>query len=322
MNVLPTPPTLPRLRVAVIGGGANGEHDVSLASAASAVEAMAPRHDVVPLTIGRDGRFEHGLARAAEAIEGCDVVLPLLHGPRGEDGTIAALADLAGVPLVGSGLAAGALAMDKHATKLVASAAGVATAPGSVVTAATSLPRPGHAAVVKPVAAGSSLGVTFVPVGGDLTAAVREALRHDSRVLVERAIEGREVDLAVLGRPDGSRYVAPALEIICPGVFDLDTKYDGTADFHVPAALAAGDLAVLEEAALATYDALGCAGLARVDFFLTTDGPVLNEVNTTPGFTAASQAPRMFAAAGLGYADLLDVLLDDALVCARGLAAA
>ena len=110
--------------------------------------------------------------------------------------------------------------------------------------------------------------------------------------------------------------VAPALEVVVDGVFDLATKYDGSADFRVPAALDPADLERLERAALATYDALGCAGLARVDFFLTADGPVLNEVNTTPGFTPASQVPRMFAAAGTSYAELVDLLVRDAVATA------
>ena len=124
---------------------------------------------------------------------------------------------------------------------------------------------------------------------------------------------GREIDLAVLGRPDGSRVVAPALEIVVDGLFDLGTKYDGTAEFRVPAVLDDVERTVLEAAAVAVYDAIGCAGVARVDFFLTEAGPVLNEVNTMPGFTAHSQVPRMFAAAGTSYADLLDLLVRDAL---------
>ena len=122
-------------------------------------------------------------------------------------------------------------------------------------------------------------------------------------MLVEDVVDGREIDLAVLGRPDGSRVVAPALEIVVDGVFDLGTKYDGSADFRVPADLDDAERKDLEAAAVAVYDALGCAGVARVDFFLTAAGPVLNEVNTMPGFTEQSQVPKMFAAAGTSYAD-------------------
>lgn len=310
-----------RTRVAVIGGGASCEHDVSLASAASIADALDPAsYDVVRLTIDRRGTWLDpggrpvGLTGAACLLRGCDVVVPAVHGPHGEDGTLAALCDLAGLPHVGSGVRAGALAMDKWATKLVAQAVGVATAPGVLLTRATA---PGHRwthpVVVKPVAAGSSHGVSLVPDADGLLDALDRALAVDDRVLVEDVVVGREVDVAVLGRPDGSRQVAPMLEIVGDGVFDLATKYDGSADFRVPAALDDPDRKALHDAAVAVYDALGCAGVARVDFFLTDDGPVLNEVNTMPGFTEQSQVPRMFAAAGLPYPDLLDLLVRDAL---------
>jgi D-alanine-D-alanine ligase len=311
-----------RTRVAVIGGGQNCEHEVSLASAAAAAAALDPaRYDVVALTIGVDGAWRDGrersvgLAVAVEVLRGCDVALPLVHGLRGEDGTLAALFDLAGVPYVGSGLAAGAVAMDKWVTKLVAQAIGIATAPGVLLTTATTATYAWtHPVVVKPVSAGSSLGVTLVDRGGRLAAALDAALAVDRRVLVEDVVEGREVDLAVLARPGGTRMVAPALEIVVAGgLFDYATKYDGSAVFRVPAPLDGADRKALERAALATYDALGCRGVARVDFFLTADGPVLNEVNTMPGFTSQSQVPRMFAAAGIAYPELLDTLISDAL---------
>jgi D-alanine-D-alanine ligase len=130
-------------------------------------------------------------------------------------------------------------------------------------------------------------------------------------VLVEDVQHGRELDLAVLGRPDGSRVVSPVLEIVTDGVFDYEEKYGGHAGFVVPAPLDDTERKDLEDAALAVYDALGCAGVARVDFFLTASGPVLNEVNTMPGFTAESQVPKMFAAAGVSYPDLLDLLVRD-----------
>ena len=173
-----------------------------------------------------------------------------------------------------------------------------------------------HPVVVKPVAAGSSHGVSLVNEADDLDRALKEAFELDDRVLVEDVLVGREVDVAVLGRPDGSRFVTPALEIVVDGIFDFDTKYDGSADFRVPAALADDERESLEAAAVATYDALGCAGVARVDFFVTDEGPVLNEVNTMPGFTEQSQVPKMFAAAGTPYAALLDLLVRDALAAA------
>lgn len=306
-----------RTRVAVIGGGQNGEHDVSLASAASVAAALDPAvYDVVRLTIGRDGTWRDrglrpiGLSGAAQVLRGCDVVFPVVHGPRGEDGALAALCELAGLPYVGSGIRPGALAMDKWATKLVAGAVAIATAPGRLVTAATAAHQQWtHPVVVKPVAAGSSLGVSLVSEPAALRPALDAALAHDTRVLVEDVVAGREIDVAVLRCADGSLVAAPALEIVGDGLFDYDAKYGGHADFRVPAALDEVDAKALEDAALAAYDALGCAGVARIDFFLTADGPVLNEVNTMPGMTEHSQVPRMFAAAGVAYPDLLDELV-------------
>lgn len=311
--------------VAVIGGGTSSEHEVSLASAAGVAEALTfAGYAVHPLTIDRTGCWTDGsghaigLDGAVRVLRSCAVAVPMLHGPHGEDGTLAALCDLAGVPHVGSPVRAGALAMDKWATKLVAEAVGVPTAPGTLVTRdearhiagllAADLPM-----VVKPVGAGSSHGVALARTGDELVAALDSAFAVDDRVLVEEVVIGREIDVAVLGRPDGSRMVAPALEILVPdgGIFDHAAKYDGSARFLVPAPLPARQLIQLEEAARTMYDALGCGGVARVDFFLTDGGPVLNEVNTAPGFTPQSQVPRMFAAAGISYPELLDLLVRD-----------
>ena len=304
-----------RLRVAVIGGGQNCEHDVSLASAAGVAAALDPSaYDVVRLTISREGDWldsddrSLGLARAVAELQACDVVLPIVHGPHGEDGSLAALCELAGVPFAGSGVAAGALAMDKWATKLVADAVGIATARGRLVTRGTPIEWTSPC-VVKPVAAGSSHGVSLVRTPADLEPALQAAFALDERVLVEDLVVGREIDIAVLERADGSRLVGPALEIVTDGLFDTGTKYDGSARFLLPAALTDTELKELEDAALRLYDALGCRGVARIDFFLTDGGWLLNEVNTMPGLTEQSQVPRMFAAIGLSYAALVDELI-------------
>lgn len=315
-----TAPTNDRIRVAVIGGGANSEHEVSLASAAAVADALREAYDVVPLTIERSGGWRDdsgrplGAAGAVALIATCDVVFPAVHGPGGEDGALAALCTLAEVPCVGSPLGAGATAMDKHLTKLVAAAAGLRTAAGTVLTEATAdsftwtIP-----VVVKPLTAGSSQGVSLVAEAADLPVALKEAFEHDSRVLVEEVVTGREIDVAVLGLRDGNHVVPPPLEIVGPGIFDYDTKYGGGADLRVPADVTSAEQEALAAAAVRMYDALGCRGLARIDFFLTEEGPVLLEVNTMPGLTEHSQAPRMFAAAGIGYADLLDRMVRDAL---------
>ncbi|RLK58048.1 D-alanine--D-alanine ligase family protein [Actinokineospora cianjurensis] len=316
-----------RVRVAVVGGGQSAEHEVSLASAASVARALDPvKYEAVAFTIGRDGvwcdaeRRPFGtsqvdsLAGALHALATCEVVLPLLHGSLGEDGAMAALFELAGLRYVGSPPRAGALAMDKWATKLVAEAVGVRTAPGRLVTAAdpVAFERP---VVVKPVAAGSSFGVRLVRTEEELRPALLAAFEHDDRVLVEHVVTGREIDIAVLEDPSGTARTGPPLEILIDGpLFDTTTKYDGAARFLIPAPLSDSESTALTTAALRVYTALGCRTLARVDFFLTADGPVLNEVNTMPGMTEASQVPKMFAAAGLSYPDLLDHMIRATLV--------
>jgi D-alanine-D-alanine ligase len=319
------------LRVAVIGGGESSEHDVSLASAASVVAALdRGRYVVSALTIDPDGlwRWTGGtplgpgrglsVAAAVRVLAGCDVVVPMVHGPLGEDGALAALCALAGVPVVGSPLGAGAIGMDKWATKAVARSVGVATADAHLLSVeadlrAVTVRR--FPVVVKPVAAGSSHGVGIAHDADELRAAAASAFTFGGAVLVEEFVVGREIDVAVLLQRDGTLRIPPALEVrLQPGtVFDTAGKYDGSAAFVLPAPLTDADRTALEDAARRVFVALGCRGVARVDFFLTRDGPVLNEINTMPGFTDASQVPRMFAAADLPYPALLDELIAAAL---------
>lgn len=310
-------------RVLVIGGGQNSEHEVSLASARGVADALRTiGHEVRTATISPRGVWDaapaatpaESLAAAVPQLAWADVVFPAVHGERGEDGALAALCALAGVPVVGSDARAGAIGMDKHATKLVADAAGLRTARGVVVAAeAIAEVEIDGPVVVKPVSAGSSHGVSLVRDQSELLAALRVAASLAERVLVEEVVEAREIDVAVLREADGQRWAAPPLEIHAAGLFDTAMKYDGTARFTVPAALTAAESTALTRAALTMFDALGCAGVARMDFFLTDDGPVLNEVNTMPGLTAASQVPRMFAAAGVTYPELMDRLVRAAL---------
>ncbi|MFC6880760.1 MULTISPECIES: D-alanine--D-alanine ligase family protein [Actinomadura] len=314
-------------RIVVIGGGENAEHDVSLATAAAVAEALrSSGFRVDELTIDRDGTWRRGadalgpqaissLAAALNAIERADAVFPAIHGPCGEDGTLAALCALTHTPMVGSGLRAGALGMDKWATKLVAEAVGIRTAPGRLVAAAEITDVEFEKdVVVKPASAGSSYGVTLARDASQLRDALDCAARFDDRVMIEEVVAGREIDVAVLREADGRRWAAPPLEIHTEGPFDTVSKYDGSARFGVPADVHGAELAALTGAALRMFDALGCAGVARVDFFLTDQGPVLNEINTMPGMTAESQVPRMFAAAGLPYERLVARLVDAATV--------
>ncbi|GAB3153815.1 D-alanine--(R)-lactate ligase [Microbacterium neimengense] len=314
--------TLRQRRVAVIGGGANDEHEVSLASAAAVARAARELgDDVCELTIDRGGQWRAAdgsltPADAVRVLDGCDVVFPALHGVNGEDGAIAGLLTMLGIPFVGSAVRAGALAMDKWAMKLVAAALGVATAPGILIEAGDAVPVIPLAApfVVKPTSGGSSNGVSLVSDAADLAVAIERARCAGASVLVEPFITGREVDIAVFRGRSGALRVGEPLEIAVAerAVFDHAAKYDGSAPFIIPARVSSDELEVLERDAVRLYDALGCAGAARFDFFVTGRGVVLNEVNTTPGLTEHSQVPRMFAAVGLGYTALIDQLLDAA----------
>ncbi|WP_375478656.1 D-alanine--D-alanine ligase [uncultured Jatrophihabitans sp.] len=315
-------------RVAVIGGGRSSEHEVSLASAAGVADALREGgFDVVTLTVARDGLWWHDgaqlgttvaatVAAAVLVLGAVDAVVPMVHGRHGEDGTLAALCDLAGLACVGSPLRAGALAMDKWVTKLVAHALGIDVAAGRLITPAdvntVSWTAP---VVVKPVAAGSSHGVSLVTTADGLAPALDRAFALDDRVLIEQRVIGQEVDVAVFRRADGTLRASAALEILTAGgVFDTERKYGADTVFRCPAQIDEDDAEALKEAAKALYAALGCEGVARFDFFLTDAGSVLNEVNTTPGATAKSQVPVMYAADGLEFPNLVTALVATAVM--------
>lgn len=321
--------------VLVIGGGQSAEHEVSLASAAAIGGALRTGgFEVTAVTIDRDGTWFEGTAQDGVALGGgaagslagalalisrADVVFPAVHGAMGEDGALAALCALAQTPVVGSALGAGAIGMDKWVTKLVADAVGLRTAPGALVSAdEIESVEFDEEVVVKPVSAGSSYGVTLVREPAELLPALRTAAQYDNRILVERVMRGREIDVAVIKEADGTIWTPPALEIHSTGLFDTETKYNGSARFTVPAETSPALANELSAAALTMFEALGCSGIARMDFFVTEDGPVLNEVNTMPGMTAASQVPRMFQAADVSYPELVARLVRAALVPARG----
>jgi D-alanine-D-alanine ligase len=315
-------------RVAVLGGGRTSEHAVSLRSAAAVAEALADAgHDPVPITIGRDGTWSDGagafgpgpsssLAAALGVLASCDVVFPVLHGAPGEDGAIAALADLAELPVVGCPAIGSAVAMDKHATKAVAAALGIGVAPGLLLLPGDPVPEADLPVVVKPTTAGSSVGVSVVREASELAPAITAAREAGDAVLVERYVRGREVQLAVVERRDGSLTVGPPIEygVEEGDVFDTSRKYDGTAVVRFPAAVEAELEAALRDAAVRLFRALGCAGLSRFDFFVTDDGFLLNEVNTMPGMTPQSGFPRMARAAGLDLPALTDELVAVALL--------
>ncbi len=274
--------------------------------------------------------------RVPSALGAVDVVLPLLHGPYGEDGTLQGLLELGDVRYAGSGVLASALGMDKHVMKTVLAGAGLPVVPWVHVTprAWSSDPSAVSAAVaalgwpvfVKPARAGSSLGITRVTGPEGLADAVAGAQRHDPRVVVEAAVSGaREVECGVLGELDGGAAASvPGEVVLAPGreFYDFDAKYlDASAvELVCPAVLPDGVAQRVQQVAVAAFEAVGAEGLARVDLFLTADGElVVNEINTMPGFTPTSMYPRLWAASGLDYPALVDRLLRVALARPVGL---
>ncbi|MBM2620694.1 D-alanine--D-alanine ligase [Actinoplanes sp. LDG1-06] len=307
------------VKLALIYGGRSGEHDVSRKSARSILDHLDPRaYHVTELLIARDGQWHVDgrpvpLAGALRVIQSHDVAFPALHGPYGEDGRLQAMLEWLGTPYVGNGVFASAAGMDKVVTKKLLAADGLRVATG-VTLAPGDDDRPDGLELpvfVKPARAGSSLGVSRVDEWGSLPSAVREAREFDPKVLVEQAVAGREIDVAVLQHPDGRIEAGPPLEItVSGGFFDYAAKYDGGAVFQIPARIDDATTRLLQDRAIRAFHALGCRGLLRVDFFVPdSDEPVINEVNTFPGMTAASQYPQMWQQAGLSFTALLDVLI-------------
>lgn len=261
-----------------------------------------------------------------------DIVFPLLHGPFGEDGTIQGLLELLAIPYVGNGVLASAIGMDKHVTKVILEAAGVQVAPWVRVGASQWQRDPelwrgrasglGLPVFVKPSRAGSSVGVSKVTDADQLDAALALAFEHDSTALIERAMVGRELECGVLsGRGDGPTRVSVAGEIVMAGdgFYDFDAKYldDSAAELLCPAELSTGEAAELARVAARAFEAIGGSGLARVDFFLTEVGFVVNELNTLPGFTPISMFPRCWQQSGMSYPELIDELIVLGLEAAR-----
>jgi D-alanine-D-alanine ligase len=283
----------------------------------------------------------HGLvvldaAAPPRVLGGVDVVFPLLHGPYGEDGTIQGLLDLAGIPYVGAGVLPSAVAMDKEYMKLLFAARGLPVAEHLVVFDRDW--QADHLAVlaripdlfalpvfVKPARGGSSLGITRVTEWAGLAQAMEVARQHDPKVLVEAAVDGREIECGVLdGEHGGPPETSVPAEILVRGrdFYDFEAKYHDEAgtEFAVPAELTAAQSTQVRDLAVRAFRAVGCEGLARVDFFLCPDGSwLVNELNTMPGFTPASMFPRMWEATGLGYPQLVDRLVRNALARGSGL---
>ena len=258
-----------------------------------------------------------------------DAVLPMLHGPYGEDGTVQGMLDLVDLPYVGSGVLGSALCMDKHAVKTILADAGIPVAPWRTVTR-DELDRDPSVAerldeglryplFVKPARAGSSVGVSRVEDRSGIAAALETAFAEDRTVLVESGISGREVEIAVLeGRgADRPRTSSVIGEIVFTGraFYDFEAKYLGASgvELELPARVTDAEFAAIRDAAVRAFEVTQCAGLARIDFFLTDEGPVLNEINTLPGFTPISMYPRLWEESGLGYTELITELVELAL---------
>ncbi|MEV4235133.1 MULTISPECIES: D-alanine--D-alanine ligase family protein [unclassified Nocardia] len=267
------------------------------------------------------------------ALGSVDVVFPILHGPFGEDGTLQGMLELAGVPYVGPGVLASAAGMDKEFTKKLLAAEGLPIGRQVVLRRGTDTIHADDRAMlglpvfVKPARGGSSIGITKVTDWSELDAAIATAREHDPKVIVEAGIVGREVECGVLEFPDGrvaASVVAeirmPEADAAAPEFYDFDTKYlDDVCEFDVPAKLDDEVSDSVRELAVRAFKALDCQGLARVDFFVTPEGPVINEINTMPGFTSISMYPRMWEATGIDYRALVSTLIETALARGTGL---
>ena len=329
---------MPRLRVAVVMGGRSSEHEVSLASARSVLDALDPaRYEAVTIEIGRDGRWELGAGSLAElerdgrsAVEtlpvptspvpatlaGVDVVFPVLHGPFGEDGTVQGMLELANVPYVGAGVTASALCMDKDLFKSILRDKGIpVTRSVTLRRKADGFENPfGFPVFVKPARLGSSVGISKARGENELGAAIELAFRHDEKVLVEEFVSGVEVECSVLGNEEPIASI-PGEIVANSDWYDYSAKYDeGGMDLIVPPRVTQEAIDRVQELSVQSFRATECEGMARADCFVREDGEVLvNELNTIPGFTATSVYAKLFEASGIPYEELLDRLVQLAL---------
>jgi D-alanine-D-alanine ligase len=329
--------------VAVLAGGRSSEHPVSVESAKSVLTGLEEAgHETVPVVIDREGRWRAADPRSdgggngrpdgdplalapGEGLLGVDVAFPVLHGPFGEDGTVQGLLECLDVPYVGAGVLASALCMDKAAFKRLMAQAGMPQVRYEVVSQndwrharEPALERAlaiGLPSFVKPNRLGSSVGISKVGEEGQLPAAIEVALEHDAVCLVEAAAVGKEVECSVIGNEEP--IVSEPGQVMTTGAewYDYDAKYTvGGMELVVPAPISAAQRERVRRIAAEAFMRSGCAGLARVDFFVTSEGRVLlNELNTIPGFTSTSVFARLFETSGVPYPELLDRLVGFAL---------
>jgi D-alanine-D-alanine ligase len=345
-----------RLRVGVLFGGRSGEHEVSLASAASVIRGLDPdKYEAVPIGITKEGHWLIGAGAQKmlpEVLKGgqrvmmtadptdaalmkldgsgggtrLDVVFPVMHGTYGEDGTIQGLLDLAGLPFVGAGVLGSAIAMDKDVAKRLLQAAKILVVPWVAVSRAVWEKNPAevvqtveskfqYPVFVKPATLGSSVGMTKVHSHEELAPALNVAAEFAQKILVERAMVAREIEVSVLGNSDPAASV-PGEIVPHREFYDYAAKYleEGT-QLLIPAKLTRAQVKKFQKLAVAAFRALELCGMARVDFFLEKEGGkiFLNEVNTIPGFTSISMYPKLWEASGIPFRDLIDKLIELAL---------
>jgi D-alanine-D-alanine ligase len=335
-----------KVRVAIICGGKSSEHEISCISANGILNAI-DRSTFEPVLIGitKSGKWlllpedtsfiiqngalptvpesgleisitSQGLFSGGKNLA-IDVVFPILHGPYGEDGTIQGLFEMIGLRYVGSGVLASAVSMDKSYSKPIFAAAGLKVAPGTVVTSSNfELPSNlKYPLFVKPARSGSSRGTTKVKQDSELKAAVESALAFDTKVIIEQAVVGKEIECAVL-QSEGKTIVSPVGQIVISSkyeFYDFQAKYlDDSMQLVFPE-LPAGIEEKIQAAALTAFNAAGCEGLARVDFFYSDSGEVvINEINTMPGFTPLSVYPKLIEKSGMNYQQLITTLIQTA----------
>jgi D-alanine-D-alanine ligase len=345
-----------KTRLVVIFGGRSSEHGVSCLTAREVLAVIdRDRYEVEPVGITTSGRWVRETAVWDELAPGtlpavrddlppyrwedlrdADVVFPLLHGPWGEDGTVQGMLEMADVRFVGAGVLASSVGMDKPFTKTVFAAAGLPQLPHVTIMpwqwesergrSEARVRALGLPVFVKPARAGSSSGVTMVEAWDDLDAAVRTAAEHDPKVIVEAAARGkRELECGVIQGPDGTPVASVVGEIVVDDstdheFYDFEAKYlDGAGGTAIPADLSETLSERIRAYAVQAFEAIGAEGLARVDFFDTADGLVINEINTMPGFTPFSMFPKLWEASGVPYAELVERLIALALARDTGL---
>jgi len=306
-----------KLRVAVIYGGRSGEHEISLRSAKSIIEALDPeRYKVLHYVISKEGKWSpRPISPEPRGNPEIDVVFPVLHGTFGEDGTVQGLLDLAELPYVGAGVLASAVSMDKEVMKRLFRERGLPFADYEVLRrgeSATKCPAWGYPVFVKPANLGSSVGITKAHNCDELKTAVETAFEFDRKIVVERGIIGREFECAVLGNEEP--VAASPCEILPSREFyDYEDKYLlDAAKTVLPAQLSEEQTTEVRRLAVEAYKAVECEGMARVDFLLenATGKFYVNEINTIPGFTSISMYPKMWEHAGLPMPKLIDRLIE------------